>query len=280
VRIPWAHLWGVKDFFVNILFVADIVGKPGRRAVAGLIPNLIAQHHLKLCIANGENAAGGFGLTEGVVRELCKNGVDVITSGNHLWDKREILLLLDQESCLLRPANYPPQVPGRGSAVFQTPEGVSVGVLNLQGRVFMTSTDCPFRAADRELETLQELAKVIIVDMHAEATSEKIAVGWYLDGRVSAVIGTHTHVQTADECILPRGTAYITDAGMTGPHDSIIGIKKKPVLERFLTQLPTRFETATGDIKLCGVVVDVNEESGRARAIHRLKINFKGQNSG
>jgi metallophosphoesterase (TIGR00282 family) len=243
---------------VNILFVADVVGKPGRRAIAGIVPSLIAKYHLKLCIANGENAAGGFGLTEGVVRELCKNGVDVITSGNHLWDKREILSLLDQESCLLRPANYPPQVPGCGGAVFQTHHGVPVGVLNLQGRVFMTSTDCPFRVADRELEILREHTKVIIVDVHAEATSEKMAVGWYLDGRVSAVIGTHTHVQTADERILPGGTAYITDAGMTGPHDSVIGIKKKPVLDRFLTQLPSRFETATGDVKLCGVIVDVD----------------------
>ena len=273
--MPWDRPAAGKDLFVNILFVADIVGKSGRRAIAGLVPDLIDQYHLKLCIANGENAAGGFGLTEEVVRELCKSGLDVITSGNHLWDKREILFLLNQESCLLRPANYPPQVSGHGSAVFQTHDGVPVGVLNLQGRVFMASTDCPFRAADRELETLRKFTKVIVVDMHAEATSEKMALGWYLDGRVSAVIGTHTHVQTADERILPRGTAYITDAGMTGPHDSIIGIKRKPVLERFLTQLPTRFETATGDVKLCGVVVDVDEESGKAQSIHRLKINFK-----
>lgn len=273
--MPWDRPAAGKDLFVNILFVADIVGKSGRRAIAGLVPDLIDQYHLKLCIANGENAAGGFGLTEEVVRELCKSGLDVITSGNHLWDKREILFLLNQESCLLRPANYPPQVSGHGSAVFQTHDGVPVGVLNLQGRVFMAATDCPFRAADRELETLRKFTKVIFVDIHAEATSEKMALGWYLDGRVSAVIGTHTHVQTADERILPGGTAYITDVGMTGPHDSIIGIKKKPVLERFLTQLPTRFETASGDVKLCGVVVDVDQESGRAQSIRRLKVNFK-----
>lgn len=260
---------------MNILFIADIVGKPGRRAVAGLIPSLIDQYQLQLCIANGENAAGGFGLTEQVVRELCKSGVDVITSGNHLWDRKEILSLLDQDPCLLRPANYPPQVPGCGSAVFRTPGGVPVGVLNLQGRVFIQETDCPFRVADRELETMRELTKVVVVDMHAEATSEKVAMGWYLDGRVSAVIGTHTHVQTADECILPGGTAYITDVGMTGPHDSVIGVKKEAVLERFLTQLPTRFETATGDVRFCGAVIEVDENTGRSKAIHRLKINFR-----
>jgi metallophosphoesterase (TIGR00282 family) len=260
---------------VNILFIADIVGKPGRRAVAGLLPDLIARYSLQLCIANGENAAAGFGLTEGVVSELRKSGVDVITSGNHLWDRKEILTLLDQETSLLRPANYPPRVPGRGSAVFDAANGVSVGVLNLQGRVFITPTDCPFRAADRELETLRKSANVIVVDMHAEATSEKVAMGRYLDGRVSAVIGTHTHVQTADECVLPGGTAYITDSGMTGPHDSIIGIKEKPVLERFLTQLPTRFETATGDVRLNGVVIEVDENTGQAQAIHRLRVKFK-----
>ncbi|KPL19928.1 MAG: metallophosphoesterase [candidate division Zixibacteria bacterium SM23_81] len=260
---------------VNILFIADIVGKPGRRAVAEIVPHLISQYKLQLCIANGENAAGGFGITERVIRELCKSGVDVITSGNHLWDRREIFDILDQDPCLLRPANYPPQVPGRGSSVFRALGDVPVGVLNLQGRVFMQEIDCPFRVADRELETLRKLTKVIVVDMHAEATSEKVAMGYYLDGQVSAVIGTHTHVQTADACILPGGTAYITDAGMTGPHDSIIGIKKKAILRRFLTQLPTRFETATGDIKLCGVVVGVDEDTGKAKAVHRLRINLR-----
>lgn len=261
---------------MNILFIADIVGKPGRRAVEGIIPDLVARHQLQLCIANGENAAGGFGLTEGVVAELCKNGIDVITSGNHLWDKKEIIPLLNEASCLLRPANYPPQVPGCGSAVFRTSSDVPVGVLNLQGRVFMREIDCPFRVADRELENLRKMAKIIIVDLHAEATSEKMAMGWYLDGRVSAVIGTHTHVQTADECILPGGTAYITDAGMTGPHDSVIGVKKEAVLERFLTQLPTRFETATSNVKLCGVVIEVDEDSGKAQAIQRVRVNYRG----
>jgi metallophosphoesterase (TIGR00282 family) len=260
---------------LNILFIADIVGKPGRRAIAGLLPQLIAEYHLQLCIANGENAAGGFGLTEEVVNELCKSGVEVITSGNHIWDKKEILHVLDQEPRLLRPANYPPQVPGRGSTVFRTAEGVPIGVVNLQGRVFMTATDCPFRAADRELKNLHTLTQAIVVDMHAEATSEKVAMGWYLDGRVSAVIGTHTHVQTADEQILPGGTAYITDAGMTGPHDSIIGITKKAVMDRFLTQLPTRFETAKGDVKLNGVVVEIDEDTGKARAIRRLCLKLR-----
>ncbi len=260
---------------MNILFIADIVGKPGRRAVADLVPQLIADYHLQLCIANGENAAGGFGLTEEVVNELCKSGVDVITTGNHIWDKKEILPVLDQEPRLLRPANYPPHVPGRGCAVFQSTEGVPLGVLNLQGRVFMTATDCPFRAADRELATLQQLSQAIIVDMHAEATSEKMAMGWYLDGRVSAVIGTHTHIQTADEHILPGGTAYITDAGMTGPHDSVIGIKKKAVIDRFLTQLPTRFETAKDDVMLCGLVIEIDQETGKAQAIRRISLKWR-----
>jgi metallophosphoesterase (TIGR00282 family) len=255
---------------MTILFVADIVGRPGRRAITDLLPGLIDEHKVQVCIANGENAAGGFGLTETVVRELHQCGVDVITSGNHLWDRKEIMPLLDEDPFLLRPANYPPEVPGCGATVFEPPGGHPVGVLNLQGRVFIAPIDCPFRVADRELEYLKERTNIILVDVHAEATSEKIALGWYLDGRVSAVVGTHTHVQTADEHILPGGTAYITDAGMTGPHDSIIGVKKKPVLERFLTQLPTHFETATSDVKLCGVLIEIDESSGRAIEINRV----------
>jgi len=260
---------------VNILFIADIVGQPGRQAVADLLPDLTRERDIQLCIANGENAAGGFGLTESVFRELRHSGVQVVTSGNHLWDRKEILSFIDDEPHLLRPANYPPRVPGRGSTVVRSKNGVAVGVLNIQGRVFIHEMDCPFRAADRELESLHKLAKVIVVDVHAEATSEKMALGWYLDGRVSAVIGTHTHVQTADECILPGGTAYITDAGMTGPHDSIIGVKKEPVLERFLSQMPARFETASGDVKLSGVVVQVDEDSGRAQTISRLRVDHR-----
>lgn len=258
---------------MNILFIADIVGRPGRKAVTGLLPDLIEERDISVCVANGENAAGGFGLTEPIVRELHQCGVDVITSGNHLWDRKEIIPLLDEDPYLLRPANYPPEVPGCGTAIFEPPGGPPVGVMNLQGRVFINAVDCPFRVADRELGYLKERAKIILVDIHAEATSEKIALGWYLDGRVSAVLGTHTHVQTADERILPAGTAYITDAGMTGPHDSILGVKKKPVLERFLTQLPTHFETATSDVRLCGVLVKVDPDSGHAIEIDRININ-------
>jgi len=260
---------------MNILFIADIVGRPGRRAVSELLPEIISQNSIQICIANGENAAGGFGLTEEVATELHKYGVDVITSGNHLWDKKEIIPYLKEDPFLLRPANYPPQVPGRGWTVFRSSQGLPVGVINLQGRVFIQDIDCPFRTADKILEKLRQETRLIVVDVHAEATSEKIALGWYLDGRVSVVIGTHTHVQTADESILPEGTAYITDAGMTGPHQSIIGVKKEPVLERFLTQMPTRFETATGDVKLCGVVVAIDEETGRAESIKRIRLNLR-----
>jgi metallophosphoesterase (TIGR00282 family) len=260
---------------MNILFIADIVGRPGRRAIAELVPDLIEQHQVQMCIANGENAAAGFGLTEPVVRELHQSGVDVITSGNHLWDRKEIIPVLEEDPYLIRPANYPPQVPGNGAVVFQTASGPSVGVLNLQGRVFIQEMDCPFRVADRELRGLKEQTDIIVVDMHAEATSEKVAMGWYLDGRVSAVVGTHTHVQTSDEQVLPEGTAYITDAGMTGPHDSIIGVKKEAVLKRFLTQLPTRFETAASDVKLCGVLINVDEITGRATEISRVRVDHR-----
>jgi hypothetical protein len=260
---------------MNILFIADIVGRPGRKAVTGLLPGLITQHDIDVCIANGENAAGGFGLTGSIVTELHQCGVDVITSGNHLWDRKEIIPLLDEDPFLLRPANYPPEVPGCGSVIFEPTGGPPVGVLNLQGRVFISPVDCPFRVADRELAGLKDRTAIVLVDVHAEATSEKIALGWYLDGRVSAVVGTHTHVQTADERILPGGTAYITDIGMTGPHDSILGVKKEPVLERFLTQLPTRFETATSDVRLCGVLIKVDRASGHAIEINRVNIPQK-----
>jgi metallophosphoesterase (TIGR00282 family) len=259
---------------MNILFIADIVGRPGRRAVSELLPGLIEQHDVSVCIANGENAAGGFGLTGPIVQELHQSGVDVITSGNHLWDRKEIIPLLEEDPFLLRPANYPPEVPGCGSAVFEPPGGPPVGIMNLQGRVFIGPIDCPFHVAERELGPLRERTNIVLVDIHAEATSEKIALGWYLDGRVSAVVGTHTHVQTADERILPEGTAYITDAGMTGPHDGVLGVKKEPVMERFLTQLPTHFETATSDVKLCGALLRIDEDSGHAVEISRVSTNL------
>ncbi len=259
---------------MNILFVADIFGAPGRRAVRDLVPELVTSMGIDFLIANVENAAAGFGVTKDILTELKALGVECMTSGNHIWDRREMLPVLDQEPLLLRPHNYPPGVPGCGSKVFTTRAGVKVGVLNLMGRVFMNDIECPFRVADQEIEKLREHAKVIFVDFHAEATAEKIALCWYLDGRVSAVIGTHTHVQTADEQLFPKGTGYLTDAGMTGPHDSVIGVQKEMAIRKFLTQLPTRFEPATGDVRLHGVHLEIDEETGRCRHIERVAVHL------
>jgi len=255
---------------VNILFIGDVIGRPGREAVAALLPELRRQHHLVFTIANAENAAGGMGITPQVAAQLFHAGVDVLTSGNHVWRRREALPFLDQEPRLLRPANYPPQAPGRGAGLFPVAHNHPVAVLNLLGRTFMDPMDCPFRAADREIELFRGKTNLIVVDMHAEATSEKLAMGWFLDGRVSAVIGTHTHVQTADERVLSHGTAYITDVGMTGPRDSILGVKPDPVISRFVTGLPGRFEVAAGPVVFSGVVMDIDPETGRAHAIRRV----------
>lgn len=257
---------------MNILFVADVFGSPGRRAVRDLVPDLVSSMGIDFLIANVENAAAGFGVTKDILQELKALGIECMTSGNHIWDRREALPLLDQEPLLLRPHNYPPGVPGTGSRVFRTRAGVPVGVLNLMGRVFLNDIECPFRVADREVAILQEHAKVIVVDFHAEATAEKIALCWYLDGRVSALVGTHTHVQTADERIFPKGTGYITDAGMTGPHDSVIGVQKELALRKFLTQLPTRFEPAIGDARLHAVHLEIDEATGRCRHIGRVAL--------
>ena len=257
---------------MNILFVADIFGSPGRRVVRDLLPELVSSMGIEFLVANVENAAAGFGITKDIVEELKSLGIECMTSGNHIWDRREALPLLDQEPLLLRPHNYPQGVPGSGSKVFRTRAGVPVGVLNLMGRVFMNSLECPFRVADREIAALREQANVVLVDFHAEATAEKIALCWHLDGRVSAVIGTHTHVQTADERIFPGGTGYITDAGMTGPHDSVIGVQKELAIRKFLTQLPVRFEPASGDLRLHGVHLEVDEETGRCRHIERVAM--------
>jgi 2',3'-cyclic-nucleotide 2'-phosphodiesterase len=257
---------------MRILFIGDIVGKPGRLALRALIPKLIADRQIDFVIANCENAAAGFGVTREVVEGLYNDHVDVLTSGNHIWDKKEILDFIDDYETLLRPANYPVQTPGRGSVVMPTPAGIYVSVINLAGRIFMQPLDCPFRTVEREIELVKKRTNIIIVDMHAEATSEKMAMGWFLDGRVSAVIGTHTHVQTADERILPQGTAYITDAGMTGPFDSVIGTRKEIVLDRFLFQIPNKFDVAKGDIRLQGVVIDIDERSGKSLAIERLSL--------
>ncbi len=234
--------------------------------------SLVDRHMIDLVVANAENAAAGFGVTPDVVAELFDAGVDVLTTGNHVWDKKEALPILEQERRLLRPANYPPGLPGRGWGVFRTSADVPVAVVNLEGRVFMNNLDCPFRAADAILEALPGRPPVVLVDFHAETTSEKNALGAYLDGRVSAVLGTHTHVQTADERLMPGGTAFISDAGMTGSRDSVIGIRKELSVERFLTQLPVRFEVAKREPMLCGVVVTVDETTGRAQGIERVQI--------
>jgi 2',3'-cyclic-nucleotide 2'-phosphodiesterase len=263
---------------MRILFIGDIFGRPGRSIVKERLPAVVKEHSIDLIIANGENAAAGFGITPPLAEELFDLGIDVITSGNHIWDKREIIGFFEQADGnlhsparrLLRPANYPPGMPGWG--LYQGKKNnISYAVLNLQGRVFMASNDDPFRVADQLLKEIN--AKVIFVDVHAEATSEKMSLGWYLDGRVTAVVGTHTHVPTADERVLPGGTAYITDVGMTGPYDGVIGVKKELILERFLTNMPGRFEPASGDVRLCAIVVDCDETSGKAREIKRLMLS-------
>jgi hypothetical protein len=257
---------------VKILFVGDVTGKPGRRLLAGQLPGLRRVHGLDVVIANGENAAGGVGITAGVAHELFAAGVDALTGGNHSWRNREAYELLDAEPRLFRPANYPAGAPGRGAAVITAASGARVGIVNLQGRVFMADLEDPFRAGRELAASLRAEAAVIVVDVHAEATSEKVALGWYLDGYVSAVLGTHTHVQTCDERILPGGTAYITDVGMTGPRDGVIGMTREAVIERFLTQLPVRFEVAPGPAQLNAVVIDVGED-GRARTIERIVVH-------
>jgi len=255
---------------MNILFIGDIVGRPGRDLVQRGLRGLVEHHSIDLTIANAENSAAGFGITRDIGATLLEWGVDVMTSGNHIWDKKEALDYIGTEPRLLRPANYPAGVPGHGSYVAQTGDGRSVGVINVMGRVFMTPIDDPFAVVSREIESIRHRARIIFVDMHAESTSEKVAMGWHLDGKVTAVIGTHTHVQTADERILPNGTAYMTDAGMTGPHDSIIGMEREPSLERFLTGMPTRFEPATGNPRLNGVVIGADDKTGRATTITRI----------
>ncbi len=257
---------------MKILFIGDIVGRPGRHLVRDALPRLVDQHMIDLVVANGENAAAGFGLTADVVAELFDMGIDVMTTGNHVWDKRDGLACLDHEPALLRPANYPAETPGRGCGVFLTAAGLSVVVVNLEGRVFMNTLDCPFRKADAILEELGADQKIIFVDFHAEATSEKGALAAYLDGRVSAVVGTHTHVQTADERVLPGGTAFISDVGMSGSRDSVIGIRKELSIQRFMTQRPVRYEIAKKDPVLCGVVVSIDESTGKATGIERVQV--------
>jgi metallophosphoesterase (TIGR00282 family) len=258
---------------MKLLFVGDIVGKPGRAAVRHFVPLLREKHGLDVCIGNSENAAGGAGITPEAADELLACGLDLMTSGNHTWSKREINGYLDRPgSRQLRPANYPGEAPGRGHAVVTAPSGARLGVINLEGRVFMKPLEDPFRAADRLIAELRAAGvRCIFVDMHCEATSEKNAMGHYLDGRVSALLGSHTHVQTADERVLRGGTAFITDVGMCGPWDSVIGLRKEAAIERFLTQRPASFDLASGDVRLQGAIVDIDEETGRARGIVRVQ---------
>jgi metallophosphoesterase (TIGR00282 family) len=257
---------------MRILFVGDIVGKPGRRALRELLGKVIESYGIDFTIANGENAAGGMGITPAIALEIFEMGVDVLTTGNHIWAKKEIISFLNEEPRILRPANYPEQVPGKGSGIFSSKQGQKIGVINLEGRVFMKHLDCPFRAGEKEVEKLRKETLAIVVDFHAEATSEKMAMGWFLNGGVSAVLGTHTHIQTCDDRILDEGTAYITDVGMTGPLDSVIGIRKQVALDRFLTQIPWKFDVASGEIELQGVMVEIDEKTGKSREIKRLRI--------
>ena len=259
---------------MRTLFIGDIFGKPGRRLILEKLRGVLHELRIDFCIANIENAAGGFGITPQIADELLNSGIDLLTSGNHIWDKRAILPYLAEQPKLLRPHNYPKGTPGSGIYVGDTNCGVRVGVLNLQGRVFMAAIDCPFTTGLAAIEQIRKQTPIVIVDFHAEATSEKQAFGWYVDGRVTAVVGTHTHVQTADERILPRGTAYITDVGMTGPHDSVIGSVPDLALDRFLRQMPNRLEPATGNLRMCGAVVEIDESNGRATGIQRINLPF------
>ncbi len=257
---------------MKVLFIGDIFGEPGRRALARAVPRLVAQRQIDIVIGNGENAAGGFGITPELAEELFDLGLAVITTGNHAWDKKEILDYFPREPRLLRPANYPSGVPGNGSVVVESAGGEQLGVMQLMGRAYMPTLDCPFQVAKKELAALKKRTAAVIVDMHAEATSEKMAMGHYLDGEVVAVVGTHTHVQTADEQILPKGTAYLTDIGMTGPLHSVIGVKKELAIEKFLTGMPRRFEVASGPSVFCAVLLDLDARLGKALSIERIRI--------
>lgn len=257
---------------MKILFIGDIVGSPGRHAVKDIVPALKKARDIDMVIANAENSAGGSGITPRVARDLFQSGCDVLTSGDHVWRRPDVIDLLQTQPQILRPLNFPKMTPGHGSFVFTTESGVRVGVICLLGRIFIDAmVESPFTVIQEELKTLRKQASVIFVDFHAEATSEKVAMGWFLDGQVSALVGTHTHIQTADETILPKGTAYLTDAGMTGPYDSVIGRNKDKIIERFVTGMPTRFELGVADVQMHGALIDIDEKTGRALAIERIK---------
>lgn len=257
---------------VKILFVADIVGKPGMEITAKLLPGLMEQHRVDFCIANGENACEGKGLTAKLARQFFALGINAITSGNHIWDNRDIHEMLKTDHRILRPANYPEGNLGKGSTVVKNDNGLNLGVLNLQGRTFMFQIDCPFRKAAEQIRVLEKKTKLIFVDFHAEASAEKLALAWHLDGKVTAVVGTHTHVPTADERLLENGTAYITDAGMTGPFDSVIGMKREAAIKRFMYQTPVRYKPATENLKFCSVLITADRSTGRATGIERIML--------
>jgi len=270
----------VNQHQINILFIADIIGKPGLIIVKNLVKKLRTQYQVDFCIANGENGSGGKGLTEQIAQDYLNSGIDVITSGNHIFEKYAAHKLLNASNKILRPLNYPFGTSGRGSLVATLLNNIKIGVINIQGRTFMLPIDCPFRTVQEEINKIRQITPIIIVDFHAEATAEKMAMGWYLNGRVSAVIGTHTHIQTADETILDKGTAYITDVGMTGPYHSVIGMKKEIAIKRFIRQMPERYQPAESDLKFCGVIITINTENGKAQNIKRLflSLNEEGSN--
>jgi metallophosphoesterase (TIGR00282 family) len=259
-----------KKDYINVLLIGDIIGEPGRKALFLGLSEIVKEERADFVIANAENAAGGFGITAKIAGKLYAYGIDCLTTGNHVWRNREVYKIIDNDQRLLRPLNYPNGAPGRGWTVIEKGE-VKLAIINLLGRVYMDPVDCPFRTARREISPIRKKTKNIVVDFHGEATSEKIAMGWWLDGQVSAVVGTHTHVQTADESVLPGGTAYITDIGMTGPFDSVIGMKKEGALGRFLTLIPSKFSVATDDIRLNAVVVTIETATGKAKSIRRIQ---------
>jgi len=265
---------------INVLFIADIIGKPGLIIIKQVVKQLREQYQVDLCIANGENGSAGKGLTAGIAQEYFNNGIDVITSGNHIFEKYGVHKLLNTNHKIIRPLNYPFGVSGNGSFIATILNNIKIGVINIQGRTFMYPIDCPFRTVKAEIDKMRQVTPIIIVDFHAEATAEKMAMGWYLNGKVSAVIGTHTHVQTADETILDRGTAYITDVGMTGPYNSVIGMKKEIAIKRFIQQLPERYQPADADFRFAGAVITINAEDGKAEGIKRLlfPLDKKGLN--
>lgn len=257
---------------MRVLLIGDIIGRPGRRYIREKLPYIRKKNSIDFVIANGENSAGGNGITANVAKELFISGIDFLTMGNHIWDNKDVFNFIDRETRMTRPANYPEGTPGKGHQLVELRSEFYIGILNISGRTFMQPLDCPFRTVDREIGILEKYTNIIIVDFHAEATSEKIAMGLYLDGKVSAVVGTHTHVQTADEKILPKGTAYITDLGMTGPINSVLGVKSDTVIKKFITQMPVRFEVAKGKVQLNGVIIDIDEETGKAVHIERISL--------